>query len=662
MNRRLLILLTISLTVLTIAIPLWLVSAIVPSPFPLFRRAPEGCTTISGTIGTSVWMTCTIVTDQVVVDTNATLTITPGTWVYFNLGTSLRVNGTLHAAGLPTASGAITFTSNAGFPGPGDWEYIHFTNTSVNDPGCEGIGSMMRYTTVEYAGGATITDNGAIRVQGAAPCIEYNTIRSNQSDGIHAWSISVPHDIFPSIKHNTIINNGIPGDTTAHGIYLNSPGLSQAVDFSENIIEGNTGSGIFIQVSTGALINLQQNIIMDNNASASGGGIYFQARNSNILQNTIVNNSTAQNGGGIYFFYPETQSYSVFVSNNIIANNHADGAGGGAYVCDECFPVINNNDFCMNTDFQDFDGDFYNSNTADENPVDARSNYWIELYVEEVESHVYHQIDDPLLGVVDFSTIKLFPFNNLYCPNAATRTPTPSATFTPSATDTPSQTPTITPTDTPTPTNTPSPTFTPSATSTTTPTPTGSSTATVTSSPTATPSPTKTLTPQPPAPQEIYLPVSMRPAPATPTPSPSPTATPSICLDSNEIEPNDSPAQVNCFLISGQTYTGLPNNGTGDNNFRDYFKIEVSVVGTIVIDLLDHPLASVSGAQLQLFYQSTQNPVAYDLVAPYHIEFFADSSKLGIYYIYIYNDVLKCTLPGINCNSPYSLIVTYPNP
>jgi hypothetical protein len=103
----------------------------------------------------------------------------------------------------------------------------------------------------------------------------------------------------------------------------------------------------------------------------------------------------------------------------------------------------------------------------------------------------------------------------------------------------------------------------------------------------------------------------------------------------------------------------LPNQRAGETADRDYFKIHPNGAGMIVIDVLNHPLANVTGVQVQLFYETIQNQVAIDLFAPYHLEY---NGQPGTYYIYIFNDVTKCSVAGINCNIPYLLTVTYPNP
>ncbi|MEW5985932.1 MAG: hypothetical protein AB1791_04805 [Chloroflexota bacterium] len=109
-----------------------------------------------------------------------------------------------------------------------------------------------------------------------------------------------------------------------------------------------------------------------------------------------------------------------------------------------------------------------------------------------------------------------------------------------------------------------------------------------------------------------------------------------------EVEPNDTYLQANGPLISAATYLGYPNDD------RDYFSIYLRSAGLITINLSNH---TGQGVQLQLFYESTNNRVAFDLDAPFSIQ---HTGPAGWYYIYIF------TASGWNSNTPYSLWATYP--
>jgi len=111
-----------------------------------------------------------------------------------------------------------------------------------------------------------------------------------------------------------------------------------------------------------------------------------------------------------------------------------------------------------------------------------------------------------------------------------------------------------------------------------------------------------------------------------------------------EQEPNNTYQQANGPLLSGIDYYGYPNDQ------KDFFIINSSIGGQIVIDLTNH---TGQGVQLQLFYQTTTGtPVVHSVwQAPYHIQY---TGLPGKYYIYIYTE------SNYNSSNPYTLRVTYP--
>jgi len=108
-----------------------------------------------------------------------------------------------------------------------------------------------------------------------------------------------------------------------------------------------------------------------------------------------------------------------------------------------------------------------------------------------------------------------------------------------------------------------------------------------------------------------------------------------------ESEDNDSCTAANGPLRSGRDYLGYP------NDVKDYFSVHLRTAGSITVDLTNH---TGQGVQLQLFYQSVDNRVAYALHPPYHIEY---TGLAGLYYVYIY------TASGYNNANPYTLRVAY---
>jgi len=506
------------------------------------------------------------------VQSGVTLTIEPGTTVKFESSKVLAVQGTLVARGTPMSP--ITFTSNRTSPARGDWGYIHFadlsTDATFDEEGNYTGGCIIQYAVIEYAGGAGVSNNGALRIETSAPFIDHNTIRDNQVAGIRIWGNGAPritnnaitgnsgnaiHVYYDSIDNGiaTISSNTISGNTASSrggGIYVYYWFSSGTVTISDNIISGNTasnrgggiyvynhnhgydsvmvtisgntingnsssnGGGIYINQSYGSSIaTISNNTISCNTASSSGGGIYAYYRSNSgtatINGNTISRNS-ASNGGGIY-----VDDSNPTIQNNTITDNVASQTdrGGGIYLCDGCRPTINDNDLYgnMTGDPVNTPNDLYNGNTYGGGDVNAENNYWGTADSDVIEDHIWHFMDDPSLGFVDY-----IPFRTSHIGGPTpTPTSTPTDTSTPTGSPTPTHTPTLTSTPMPTdrPTVTPTHTSTPpvEGTCTLTPTPTSTATptgtATATSTPSATPSPTKTATSTP-----------------TYTPTPTPTA------------------------------------------------------------------------------------------------------------------------------------------
>lgn len=165
-----------------------------------------------------IWKGVFVITNDVVVNSNAVLTVMPGSTVKFNTGIKLRVLGTLAAEGRDF--NPITFTRSGS---SGSWYGIKFENSSV-DANC-----IIKYADIEYA------DYGIYCYQ-ASPKIEYSTI-SNCTYGLRAYYSS------PTVLHNTISGN------SSYGVYLygSSPKLRY------NVIKNHSGSSdAGVYASTGS--------------------------------------------------------------------------------------------------------------------------------------------------------------------------------------------------------------------------------------------------------------------------------------------------------------------------------------------------------------------------------------------------------------------------
>ena len=443
-----------------------------------------------------------IVTGNLSVQSGATLNIQPGTTVKFDSSKVLAVQGTLVAQG--TAASPIAFTSNLTSPAKGDWGYIHFadpsTDAAFDGDGNYTGGSIIQYAVIKYAGGASVSWRGALHIEDSSPFIDHNIVRDSQDDGIHVWS-----DGAPRITDNTITGN------SDYGIYT----YNSSPTIQNNIITGNTGGGICVYGYSGTA-TISGNTITGN----TGGGICVHGSGATISSNTITGNTAAYYGGGI-----SVSSGNPAIQNNTIISNTAARAnqGGGISLLNGSYPTINDNDLYgnMTGDPADTPNDIYNGNAYAGGDVDAENNYWGTTDPGVIEDHIWHFMDDPSLGFVDYIPFRTSPIS------APTPTPTATSSATPTTTtSTPTATPTATSTSTPMPTATPTRTPTPTAMPTATPTPTATHVRTPTS--TATPTPTTSPTSFPTGTASPTATISPSPSTATftPTPTPAGTATP----------------------------------------------------------------------------------------------------------------------------------------
>lgn len=202
-----------------------------------------------------------VVSCDVRVVNNATLTIEAGSTVIMGTGTSLLVGQT--SAGRILAQGTqdspILITSASSSPQGGDWGAVE-----IGPYGLAQNPSQLKYVTIEYGGQNSA---GAIMLNGASPRIENSVIRSSQSNGIHATG-----DSFPLIFGTTV------SDNNANGIDIMSPGgLSDVWEpsFAANAISGNGGYPIGLPVEA---VNQ-----LDQTSSFVGNGVDFVKVLSGII-------------------------------------------------------------------------------------------------------------------------------------------------------------------------------------------------------------------------------------------------------------------------------------------------------------------------------------------------------------------------------------------
>jgi Secretion system C-terminal sorting domain/PKD domain len=285
-------------------------------------------TNVSGVISSDVtWKKINspyIVTGNILVDSAVTLTIQPGVIVKFNNGLSIFVKGELIARG--TASDSIVFTSNT-LNSAGAWGYIYFSSTSVpakylgNFFGNYVSGSILEYCVIQYAGGANVANNGALRFDNATPFVNHCKVSHNSATGINAYNLIDSLKITNSlISYNSSSNQG-------GGMFIDGSNKSYTLISGNNIIYNYSptdGGGIWVNYNYPWIL-ITNNIFAYNTALDDGAGINANPYHGSVEYNIVMNNTAMVDGGGI-------ETDNVYVFNNYIINNVAHRDGGGATV------------------------------------------------------------------------------------------------------------------------------------------------------------------------------------------------------------------------------------------------------------------------------------------------------------------------------------------
>ncbi|MEM2972202.1 MAG: PKD domain-containing protein [Candidatus Bathyarchaeia archaeon] len=221
-----------------------------------------------------------VVSNDLTILEDATLTIEPGVEVRFGGSFSITVEGRLVAEGLQHKP--IKFTSNRLQPESGSWVTIKFNSAQQ---------SSLLFCVVEYG------TNG-ISVEGGSLNIQNSTVQCNSESGIMVLSGNV------AVKDSAIVNN------TKSGIFI----AGGQVNCTKNVI-GYNGDGITLTGDLTSQINISYNEIMFNTHS----GIMLSDVSTYDTTITIIENNTiSKNANG---FYVSSDTATHITRNYIVEND-----------------------------------------------------------------------------------------------------------------------------------------------------------------------------------------------------------------------------------------------------------------------------------------------------------------------------------------------------
>jgi hypothetical protein len=219
-----------------------------------------------------------VVSKDVTVYPNVTLTIEPEVEVRFGGNFSLTVEGRLVAEG--TKDKMIRFTSNRYEPEAGDWGTIEINGTQS---------SSLLHCIIEYGTNGMTIENGTLNVKNSL-------VSLNSENGI---MIAGGNQV--NVQNNSITSNG-------DGVTLTG-NLTSEINILQNKILLNRQSGILLEADA-----YDDTVILDNALSENSYGFYVLANTSTYITRNYISNNT------VGIFYEEGNDHAAYF-NDIYDNS-----------------------------------------------------------------------------------------------------------------------------------------------------------------------------------------------------------------------------------------------------------------------------------------------------------------------------------------------------
>jgi hypothetical protein len=387
----------------------------------LYVEVGRASSTENGAISTSTTWTSAgspyTLTGNVIINSDATLTIQPGVTVDFG-NYQIQVEGVLSAQG--TSSNRIVFSGNS------------YSSAAID------FMSSNSGSTIQNANFYSVQ----VSVQSGSPAIIGNYFASNP---ISVITVNTFNNGSPLISDNTI--NILYSD----GIDVNSGSAT----ISSNFIAGQDGYyGVYVASSASAyifnnnIIGCYSGILTDGSSSIEGNNVMNNLHDgvcSNNSTSTIENNAIAGNLCGV--------SGVGDIKNNTITNNQA-----GIWGPSSAGTIVYNNIF-SNYNTTSTPSYVQNIHLTNSNNITAIDNWWGSTDVPTINQTIWDYKNATNLGTVLF--VPFLNASNPFAPSipASIPVPTPPPTPAPFTTPTPSPNQTLTPSPTPhigsTPSSTP---------------------------------------------------------------------------------------------------------------------------------------------------------------------------------------------------------------
>jgi hypothetical protein len=219
---------------------------------------------------------------------------------------------------------------------------------------------------------------------------------SDSGSGSQAYGALYLAGSTPQLSHLLVQNNSVTG--------LYAENITTALTISDSEINHNINhtsagigaGGIFVEGTNSATITIRNNTVADNRTNSHGGGLYVAGVGSILIDsNQIVNNYAESNygfGGGIYVANIGGDVTQNHILNNTINHNTADKDGGGIWI-DESQITISANELQANMALDSQGGALYIGDTNSQDSIQSvstmRDNLMFDNYSLESGGAIY---------------------------------------------------------------------------------------------------------------------------------------------------------------------------------------------------------------------------------------------------------------------------------
>jgi parallel beta-helix repeat protein len=181
--------------------------------------------------------------------------------------------------------------------------------------------SALDYVDISNAGNTSSSGSqayGALYLAGTSPLLNHLRIHNNRVTGLYAENISTDLALNDSEVTNNVNN------TTA----------------------GVGAGGVFMEATPTANLSISNNKIVNNRSNSHGGGLYLSGAGSTFISDNHIANNHAEGGfgygGGLYVANLGGDLTKNTIANNTIIDNIADKDGGGIWI-DESQVTVSDN-------------------------------------------------------------------------------------------------------------------------------------------------------------------------------------------------------------------------------------------------------------------------------------------------------------------------------